>query len=635
MLPPLPWHLMKSRFHHFAAWVIPFCFLALLAVAPAQTPIVQRVEPPNWWIGLPDPMLLITGEHLAGIRASTRTPGIRIVRRLDGIGGRYEFIWLEITNASPGTVSLDLANEDGHQQVDLRLEPRDPAAETGKEGGGFNGFGPEDVIYLIMPDRFDDGDAGNNFPAAGAYDRSAPRSYHGGDLRGIQQRLPYLKDLGVTTIWITPVYQNDDRTGRDYHGYGAVDLYAVEKHLGTLADYRALVKAAHKQGMKVLLDIVPNHVGPTHPWLENPPTDRWFHGTRVKHLATGSSFAAEADPHGSLSEKREVVEGWFAGILPDMGTDDPITAQYLRQNALWWAETGGLDGFRIDTFPYVDRRFWHDFHADLHHTYPRFRTVGEVFNPDPTVTAFFVGGKTTEGIDTGLDTVFDFPLYSTIRKVVLRNASAKELEDVLRCDWMFPHPENLVTFFGNHDTKRFMGEPGATTQKLELAFSLLLTLRGIPEIYYGDEIGMPGGDDPDNRRDFPGGFPGDKRDAFTAEGRTPEEQSVFTHVRNLLRLRREHPALRGGELIHIFGNDQALAYVRQYSGSENLRAEQLLMVMNNADESRNVEFNIRDTPIAKTRSVTALMGTGAAEVMNGTEIRVPVAPRSLAIYQLN
>ena len=236
-------------------------------------------------------------------------------------------------------------------------------------------------------------------------------------MRGIQQRLPYLKDLGVTTIWITPIYQNDDRTGRDYHGYGAIDLYAVEKHLGTLADYRALVKAAHEQGMKVLLDVVPNHVGPTNPWVDNPPTDHWFHGTREKHLDSRPPFAIETDPHAPPLEWRNTVEGWFADTLPDMGTDDPITAQYLRQNALWWAETGALDGFRIDTFPYVDRPFWRDFHADLHRTYPRFRTVGEVFNPDPTVTAFFVGGKTTEGIDTGLDTVFDFPIYSTIRNV--------------------------------------------------------------------------------------------------------------------------------------------------------------------------------------------------------------------------
>lgn len=607
-----------------------------ISVAAAATLRVEKIEPPNWWIGLPDPMLLITGENLAQARVSTRTPGVQIQRTLDGLGGRYEFVWLKLTDrASPGKISLELTTDGGRQQVDLPLERRNPAAEMATEGSGFNGFGPDDVIYLIMPDRFDDGDVSNNFPSSGAYDRNSPRAYHGGDLRGVQQRLPYLKDLGITTIWITPIHQNDDRSGRDYHGYGATDVYAVEEHLGTLADYRSLVKAAHEQGMKVLLDIVPNHVGPTNPWVDNPPTDHWFHGTREKHLATGSSFAAETDPHAPPLEWLNTVEGWFAGILPDMGTDDPITAQFLRQNALWWAETGALDGFRIDTFPYVDRPFWRDFHVDVHRTYPRFRTVGEVFNTDPTVTAFFVGGKTTEGIDTGLDTVFDFPIYSAIRNVVLHDASAKEFEEVLGHDWMFPHPENLVTFFGNHDTTRFMGEAGATAQKLKLAFSLLLTLRGIPEIYYGDEIGMPGGGDPDNRRDFPGGFPGDKHDAFTSAGRIPDEQSVFAHVQDLLHLRREHPALRGGELIHIFGDDQVFAYVRQHAGSSGGRAEQLLMVMNNSDQPRTVELNTTDTSIARIRSASKLMGTGQAEVMNGPRIRVSVAPRSLAIYQLN
>ncbi|MGA8502694.1 MAG: alpha-amylase family glycosyl hydrolase [Candidatus Sulfotelmatobacter sp.] len=627
---------MKTRFHHLALWSVPFCLLALLSAAQAQAPVVDKVEPPNWWIGLPDPMVMITGEHLAGARVSTRTPGIHIARTMDGLGGRYEFVWIEISGkALPGKISLDLTTEAGRREVDLPLERRDPAGEIASEDGGFNGFGPADVIYLIMPDRFDDGDASNNFASSGAYDRNSPRAYHGGDLRGIQQRLPYLKNLGITTIWITPIYQNDDRTGRDYHGYGALDLYCVEKHLGTLAGYRALVRAAHEQGIKVLLDIVPNHVGPANPWVDNPPTERWFHGTREKHLTTGPSFVAETDPHAPPLEWRNIVEGWFAGILPDMGTDDPITAQYLRQNALWWAETGALDGFRIDTFPYVDRPFWRDFHADLHRTYPRFRTVGEVFNPDPTVTAFFVGGKVTDGIDTGLDTVFDFPLESTLRKVILQDASAKQIEDVLRHDWMFPHPENLVTFFGNHDIKRFMSEPGATTQKLKLAFSLLLTLRGIPEIYYGDEIGMSGGDDPDNRRDFPGGFSGDKRDAFTSEGRTPEEQSVFIHVQDLLRLRREHPALREGELIHIFADDQVFAFVRQHAEASDGPAEQLLVVMNNADQPRTIELNLRDTPIAKARSIRALMGTGNAELLDGPGIKVPVASRSVNIYQMD
>jgi glycosidase len=299
-------------------------------------------------------------------------------------------------------------------------------------------------------------------------------------------------------------------------------------------------------------------------------------------------------------------------------------------------ETGAIDGFRLDTFPYVDRKFWHDFHAELHHAYPRFRTVGEAFNTDPTVTAFFVGGKVTEGIDTGVDTVFDFPVFSTIRKVVLENAPASQLETVLRQDWLFPHPENLVPFLGNHDTRRFMGEAGATPQKLKLAFSLLLTMRGIPQIYSGDEIGMPGGDDPDNRRDFPGGFPGDVRDGFASQGRTAAEQEIFEHVRTLLRLRKEHPALRTGKLFDLLSDDQTYAYVRESAGSPDPKQtqERLLMVLNNADQQRTIELDVSDTPVASIRSLEPLMESETPANPQGSKIQIQAPARSLTIYRL-
>jgi glycosidase len=600
-------------------------------------PVIQKVDPPNWWIGLPNPMLMLTGENLQNARVSTSAPGVRILRTSQGRNRHYLFVWLAIAkSASPGQVSLVVTTAKGKRTAQWRLDRRNPAGTMATENQGFNGFGPDDVIYLIMPDRFADGDPANNFPASGTYDRANPRAYHGGDLRGIEQHLSYLKDLGVTTIWITPIYKNDDRTGRDYHGYGAVDLYAVEKHFGTLADYRSLVKAAHQQGMKVILDIVPNHVGPANPWADDPPTDHWLHGTRDAHLTSDAEFQHLTDPHASPEEWRNIVEGWFAGVLPDMGTDDPMTSQYLRQNALWWAETGGLDGFRLDTFPYADRRFWHDFHAAVHATYPRFKTVGEVFNSDPAIAAYFAGGKTTAGIDTGVDTVFDFALWSALRKVVLHDAPAKLLKEVFAHDWLFPHPEWLVTFMGNHDNARFMGEPGATPQKLNLAFALLLTMRGIPQIYAGDEIGMPGGDDPDNRRDFPGGFPGDSRNAFTGAGRTPDEQKVFAQVQGLLRLRRLHPALRRGAYLHIFSDDTTFVYVRDFQsqgrGKTDKKSEHLLLIMNNADQPRTLVIGVSDTVLSQAKTLTRISAETDASLEPRAKISVELPPRSLSIY---
>ena len=623
-----------------AVFVLAFALSASAQQATGAGPVVTKIDPPNWWIGLPNPMLMVTGENLEQARVSIGTPGIRILRTMPGGNGHYLFLWLDVSKrASPGRVALKISTPSGAQTAEWKLDRRNPAGIHGGTNQGFNGFSPDDVIYLIMPDRFADGDPSNNSPASGTYDRADPRAYHGGDLRGIQEHLPYLKDLGVTTIWITPIYNNDDHTGRDYHGYGAVDLYAVEEHLGTLDDYRSLVRAAHKLGLKVLLDIVPNHVGPTNRWAADPPTDHWLHGTREHHLTSDAEFQHLIDPHASPREWRNIVEGWFVGILPDLGTDDPVTSQYLRQNAIWWAETGALDGFRLDTFPYVDRRFWRDFHADLHRLYPRFRTVGEISGGDPVVAAYFAGGKTTTGIDTGVDTVFDFALSAAVRKVVLHDQPANLLEEVLRNDWLFPHPDSLVTFIGNHDNPRFMGEPGATTQKLNLAFALLLTLRGIPQIYAGDEIGMPGGDDPDNRRDFPGGFPGDRRNAFTAEGRTADEQKVFTQLRRLLELRRQHPALRYGKYIHIFSDDSTFVYIRNSGATGTGRhvtpAESLLMLMNNADQPRTVEIGVGDTVLSQARALIRILAEHDAVFVPGPKIRVELPPRSVSIYQVD
>lgn len=615
---------------------IGFVLAVVLSTAAQAAPKIAKVEPPNWWIGLPNPMVMFTGENLEHARVSTAAPGIRIRRTSPGRNGHYLFAWLDIGKAAvPGPVTLTVSTQNGKRSAPWELQRRSPAGRTFVPNQGFNGFGTDDVIYLIMPDRFADGDPGNNFPASGTYDRRQPRAYHGGDLRGIQEHLPYLKDLGVTTLWITPIYNNDDHTGRDYHGYGAVDLYKVEEHFGTLADYQSLVKAAHQQGLKVILDIVPNHIGPTNPWAADPPTDHWLHGTREHHLTSDAEFQHLTDPHASPREWRNIVEGWFAGVLPDMGTDDPDTSMFLRQNALWWAETGGLDGFRLDTFPYMDRRFWHEFHSAVHGVYPRFKTVGEVSGFDPVVAAYFAGGKTTAGIDSGVDTVFDFSLYAALRKVVLHDVPATLLEQVLLHDWLFPHPEWLVTFLGNHDDPRFMGEAGATPEKLNLAFSLLLTLRGIPQIYAGDEIGMPGGDDPDNRRDFPGGFPGDTRNAFTAAGRTPQEQQIFAHVRSLLHLHRQHPALRKGKYVHIFSDDHTFVYLRDFNGEKkgtNEQPERLLMMMNNADQRRAVEVEIADTLLADAKSLTKVMAEHEALLSPGSKIKVDLPARSLSIY---
>jgi len=612
---------------------------------PSNAPLVSKVEPPNWWLGLtPEVMLLLSGHHLEATHVSCNIPTLTVLRTQASAGGDYLFVWLKIgSETKSGTAVCRIATATGVTSFELPLAARSTRLHK------FQGLTPDDVLYLIMPDRFANGDPTNDEPAEapGSHDRSKPRAYHGGDLRGIGEHLPYLKDLGVTTLWLTPIVKNG--ATQDYHGYGAVDLYAVDPHLGAVQDYQDLVAAAHEQHMKVFFDIVPNHVGPHHPWVADPPLPDWFHGTLQHHIDSWSPFKLGfyakpdkalsdpfeflTDPHAPESMRRNLTDGWFFGMLPDMNTENPLVAQYLVQNAIWWAETSGLDGYRIDTFGYVSREFWSGWHAGLRKIYPSLTTIGEVFHPDPIVTSFFVGGvKRSEGsgpvVDTGLSTVFDFPMYFTLRDVLLQGAPAGRIANVLRQDSLYQHPDILVPFFANHDVPRLASEPGSSPAKIKLAFALTLTLRGIPELYYGDEIAMPGAGDPDNRRDFPGGWREDPRNAFTKEGRTPEQQEIFAYVQSLLRLRTEHPALRGGRLWHLASDDDSYIFVRD---SEE---ERLVVAFNNAGQPRELRVSLNDTPAKGAASISPVFGDAKAEV-TGNEVRLSLPPQSLSVFVLN
>jgi glycosidase len=608
----------------------------------ANTPVVTKVEPPSWWINLtPYVMLLVSGHNLEATQVSCNLPSLVVERTEATAAGDYLFIWLKLgIGTRSGTAVCRITTPTGTTSLELPLSAR--AMKVGK----FKGLSHEDVIYLIMPDRFANGDPTNDEPAGvnGTHDRANPRAYHGGDLRGVREHLSYLKDLGITTLWLTPVVKND--AGQDYHGYGAVDLYAVDPHLGTIQDYQELVAEAHKQGMKIFFDFVANHVGPKHPWVGEPPLPDWFHGTPPHHLDSSSGitstfygktdkptikndpFETLVDPHAPASLSKNLTDGWFVGVLPDLNTEKPEVAEYLLQNSVWWAETSGLDGFRLDTFPYVPRQFWADWHTRLRQIYPYMTTIGEVFHPDASVTSFFAGGqKRFDRIDSGVNTLFDFPMYFTLRDVLLRNESAGRIADVLRHDSLYVHPDVLVTFIANHDVPRFASAEGSSPAKLKLAFGLALTLRGIPELYYGDEIGMPGGGDPDNRRDFPGGWSGDPKNAFTADGRTAAQQELFTYVQSLLRIRREHAALQTGRLWHLFSDETAYVFLRE------TEEERVVVAFNNSTEQRALRVSLNDIPAKGAAGFTSLLGQAKAEVA-GKEVRIALPAQSISIFLL-
>ena len=366
---------------------VPYCRSPLLLIVPligmsagvAATPEVTKVEPPSWWIGhsINPVRLLIRGRNLEGARAIPDGAGVTAGSTLVNAAGTYAFVDIAIAReAKPGAHRLRIVTAGGEASAPfevLRPLPRE---------GRFQGFSPDDVIYLIMPDRFSNGDPSNDDPAVsrGMWDRQKPRYYHGGDFQGIVDRLPYLKDLGVTAIWINPVYDNVNHLNEreqdngqaitDYHGYGAVDFYGVEEHFGTLTRFRELVDAAHRQGIKVIQDQVANHTGPYHPWVTDSPTQTWFHGTETHHLANTWQTWTLVDPHATPELQQATLDGWFIDILPDLNQDDQEVARYLIQNTLWWVGISGLDGIRQDTLPYVPRRFWRDWMAAIKRQYP-------------------------------------------------------------------------------------------------------------------------------------------------------------------------------------------------------------------------------------------------------------------------
>jgi glycosidase len=628
-------HRLRSKPKHLV--LLAALMLAVLpsTIAQSSAPTIARIDPPNWFAAMPDPMLLVQGTNLGSARFTASNKDVRVTRTTTSPNGHWAIVSLDTHAARPGSLHLIASTAAGSVSVDYLLKPRRPASEVA------TGLSPKDVLYLIMPDRFADGDPHNNEPkgSEGTYNRSIAHAYHGGDLRGIINHLDYLQQLGVTALWLTPILANDPK-GTDYHGYGATDMYAVDPRLGTLAEYRELSDALHKRHMKLVFDDVPNHVGPNILWATDPPLPDWFHGTAAQHLDNKYLFHPTTDPHAAPGADHEALDGWFVNLLPDMNQQNPVVAQYETQNMIWWIEEGGIDGLRIDTFPYVQREFWQSYLGTLKSIYPNLTSVGEVSDGDPTVNAFYAGGRTIDGVDTHLETPFDYPLYYTLLDVLVKGKPMSALENTLRQDWLYPHPEVLVPFIGNHDQIRFMSLPNATPALLRLGYGLLLTLRGMPELYAGDEIAMQGGDDPDNRRDFPGGFPGDPADAFTPAGRTAGQAAIHDWVAALGSFRAHTPALQTGRQQTVLATDTAFAYVRIAPGSATAcghPSQSVLVAINRDPAAQSLTIPVNGTTLSGCTNLQATLGDAPKDSsisVQPSSIRIDLPPYGFAVYAL-
>ena len=580
---------------------------SVFRVFSQTTPEVLKVEPPSWWAGssLNPVRLLIRGKNLQGARVSAIGPGLRVVGAPKANDrGTYLFVDVAISaNAKPGPRQLLVSTWEKPSSGSFSFAPFEILPSL-QRAGRFQGFSPADVMYLLMIDRFSDGDQSNNEPpqSRGIYDRQNKFYYHGGDLQGVIDRLPYLKALGVTAVWLTPWYDNydhpnqielkDGKPSTGFHGYNPQDFYAVEEHFGTLARLRELVELAHRSGIKIIQDKVVNHTGPYHPWVDDPPTPTWFNGTKTNHLKNVFQTWVLHDPRPAPELKQATMDGWFLDFLPDLNQQDPEVARYLIQNTLWWIGATGLDGIRMDTWQYVPNSFWRDWNAALKREFPKFKVVGEVKDGDVVHTAFFQGGRVRfDGVDSGLDSLLDFPLFYSIRHAFAEGHQLDEIPKTLARDYLYNDPEILVTLLGGHDDGRFMSEKGATIASLKLANAFVLTTRGVPQLYYGDEIAMTGADEPTTRADFPGGFPGDKRNAFTEKGRTPQEQELFQYIANVIQLRGQHRALRAGSLVNLYVSEQQYVYARQ-DAFRKRKSDFVIVAINNANREVTVKLSL-------------------------------------------
>lgn len=563
---------------------------------------IDRVEPTDWYVGMKDPslQLMVYGEGIREAQVSTDYPGVRVdsLVRLDS--PNYLLVYLDLSGAQPGEMKLRFTMGKSKKEVSYRLKARAMAGEERK------GFSNADVLYMLMPDRFAQGkDHKARVKGMNPYveDRSKPSLRHGGDLQGIRDHLDYFTQLGVTALWLTPVLENNSPDGKDgsstYHGYATTNYYRVDPRFGTNEDYRQLIADAHAKGLKVVMDMIFNHCGFEHPWVKDLPSQDWLNvpewlsgkeEDKAKYLQTSYKLTPVLDPYAAEVDKRETVDGWFVPSMPDLNQRNPHVIKYLIQNSVWWIETVGIDGIRMDTYPYADREAMALWMKTLEREYPNFNTVGETWVTEPAYTAAWQKDSKLSSINSYLKTVMDFAFYDCV------NMAAREETDdwwqgmnrvynTLCYDYLYANPSSVLAFIENHDTDRFLRN-GTDTLALKQALALLLTINRTPQLYYGTEILMNGTKevtDGNVRKDFPGGFPGDKANCFTAEGRTRAQNDMFNWLSRLLHWRQGNEAIIHGKQVQFTPRKGVYVIARQAKG------QNVLTVVNGTSEPAQME----------------------------------------------
>ncbi len=567
-------------------------FLAalLLSVLTMKAAVkVDRIDPTDWYVGMKNTslQLMVYGEGIRDAEVSTDYPGVKVdsVVRLDS--PNYLLVYLNLDGAKAGEMTLSFKKGKKTKKVPYALKQREMSGEQRK------GFTNADVLYMLMPDRFADGDRKNNdLKGMNAFktDRSQPSLRHGGDLEGIRSHLDYFTELGVTALWFTPVLENnspDHGTQSTYHGYATTDYYKVDPRFGTNDEYRRLTDEAHAKGLKIVMDMIFNHCGFDHPWLKDLPSHDWLNesdcltkdpktgemSVNDRYLQTSYKLTPVLDPYASEVDMKETVDGWFVPTMPDLNQKNPHVMTYLIQNSIWWIETVGIDGIRMDTYPYADAEAMAAWMEHLNSEYPNFSVVGETWVTEPAYTAAWQKDSKVNKLNSHLTSVMDFSFFDRLNLAKNEETDAwwngyNRIYNSLVYDYLYPDPSRVMAFIENHDTDRFLGN-GKDTVALKQALALLLTMNRIPQLYYGTEVLMNGTKevtDGNVRKDFPGGFPGDTHNAFTAEGRTKAENAMFSWVSRLLHWRQGNDVITKGKQTQFIPYNGVYVIARRHNG---------------------------------------------------------------------
>ena len=604
----------------------------VLAGQLAQAAEINRIEPPCWWVGMKNPELqiMVYGPGIGEAHVSVDYPGVRLKETVKTENPNYLFLYLDIEeDAAPGRMDLSFETAGGIMVREYELLPRSTKP-------GAMGFSGADVLYLITPDRFANGDPSNDTLEGARVDRSRSGGRHGGDIRGVTDHLDYISDLGVTAIWLNPVQKN---SAGSYHGYAISDFYAVDPRFGTMDDYVEMIDKAHEMGLKVVMDMIFNHCGSAHWWMEDLPTSDWLN-VNNEFVQTNHQKWTAVDPHAAPSERSGFTDGWFNRGMPDLNQRNPLLATYLIQSSIWWIEYARIDGIRQDTHPYMDLQFGADWCNAVLTEYPDFNIVGETWYPVGSgFPAWWQRGSKLNPVDTGLKTVMDFNLAFIVPDAFNEandpsDGASKGLFNIyvsLANDFLYEDTENILIFLDNHDLSRFARKDDSGLDKYRQGVAFILTTRGIPQIYYGTELlftGTKNEGDGIIRKDMPGGWQGDERSVFTSEGRTDMENEAWNYMSTILNWRKTSEAVKHGDLIQYaplreYGDCYVYARIK---GDETV-----LVVLNGSDKATELEMG-RYSDVIRDYAAGTDVVTGQTFFL--TE-KLPVPARGAYILELH